>query len=364
MRRSTVRFRQAAPGKAQVIGLGFSFSRTDSDAGASRIDPVARPTAALAGAAHRSASDVRSKCRAICFPEASYTRARHLRLGRSSTLMISPPASPARNAHRPGCTADDGPPVTHADQFGDTATGTARRPGYRGTGRHPRPVQSGSIVRVLTRFPPLIRALPRHSSVVGARTLPGCGELAAALEGLRQRWALLHGAVRDVAEDPDHEDQVGRNRIDVRSRPARVCQLDDEVREAGLIGGGLSDGHVARVVLKEGPVYPRLVRGAGRRGHRDGGRRRCAGAYLCDSRARTVWWDGRVRHRGSFGVSGLTRRAWPGEDGLVMTTTLDDLTLRRKEPEASAEAAAAAELVRLAREQGLSLTGPDGLLIS
>jgi hypothetical protein len=47
-----------------------------------------------------------------------------------------------------------------------------------------------------------------------------------------------------------------------------------------------------------------------------------------------------------------------------MTTTLDDLTLRRKEPEASAEAAAAAELVRLAREQGLSLTGPDGLLIS
>jgi putative transposase len=45
-----------------------------------------------------------------------------------------------------------------------------------------------------------------------------------------------------------------------------------------------------------------------------------------------------------------------------MTTTLDDVTPRRKKPEPSAEAAAAAELVRLAKEQGLSLTGPDGLL--
>src|SRR5919112_3031164 len=45
-----------------------------------------------------------------------------------------------------------------------------------------------------------------------------------------------------------------------------------------------------------------------------------------------------------------------------MTTTLDDVTPRKKKPEPSAEAAAAAELVRLAREQGLSLTGPDGLL--
>jgi putative transposase len=45
-----------------------------------------------------------------------------------------------------------------------------------------------------------------------------------------------------------------------------------------------------------------------------------------------------------------------------MTTTLDDVTARKKRPEPSAEEQAAAELVRLAREQGLSLTGPDGLL--
>src|SRR3954463_3904715 len=45
-----------------------------------------------------------------------------------------------------------------------------------------------------------------------------------------------------------------------------------------------------------------------------------------------------------------------------MTATLDDVTARKKRPEPSAEAAAAKELVRLAKEQGLSLTGPDGLL--
>jgi transposase-like protein len=45
-----------------------------------------------------------------------------------------------------------------------------------------------------------------------------------------------------------------------------------------------------------------------------------------------------------------------------MTATLDDVTPRRKKPEPSAEEQAAAELVRLAKEQGLSLTGPDGLL--
>jgi len=45
-----------------------------------------------------------------------------------------------------------------------------------------------------------------------------------------------------------------------------------------------------------------------------------------------------------------------------MTATLDDVTPRKKKAEASAEEQAAAELVRLAREQGLSLTGPDGLL--
>jgi len=44
-----------------------------------------------------------------------------------------------------------------------------------------------------------------------------------------------------------------------------------------------------------------------------------------------------------------------------MTTTLSDMTAKRK-PEASAEEIAAKELVRQAKEQGLSLTGPDGLL--
>nr|WP_203704747.1 IS256 family transposase [Asanoa iriomotensis] len=38
------------------------------------------------------------------------------------------------------------------------------------------------------------------------------------------------------------------------------------------------------------------------------------------------------------------------------------MTPRKKRPEPSAEELAAAELVRLAKEQGLSLTGPDGLL--
>jgi putative transposase len=49
-----------------------------------------------------------------------------------------------------------------------------------------------------------------------------------------------------------------------------------------------------------------------------------------------------------------------GEEGAVMTT-LDDVT-KKKAAEQSAEAQAAVELVRLAQEQGLSLTGPDGLL--
>src|SRR5215203_5736109 len=42
-------------------------------------------------------------------------------------------------------------------------------------------------------------------------------------------------------------------------------------------------------------------------------------------------------------------------------TTLTDVTSKKK-PDPSAEESAARELVRLAREQGLSLTGPDGLL--
>jgi putative transposase len=44
-----------------------------------------------------------------------------------------------------------------------------------------------------------------------------------------------------------------------------------------------------------------------------------------------------------------------------MTATLNDVTKKIK-PEPSAEELAAAEMVRRAREQGLSLTGPDGLL--
>jgi hypothetical protein len=42
-------------------------------------------------------------------------------------------------------------------------------------------------------------------------------------------------------------------------------------------------------------------------------------------------------------------------------TTLE-IVPRKDKPEASAEESAAKELVRLAREQGLSLTGPGGLL--
>src|SRR3979411_1155644 len=42
-------------------------------------------------------------------------------------------------------------------------------------------------------------------------------------------------------------------------------------------------------------------------------------------------------------------------------TTLDDVA-KKKAAEQSAEQQAAVELVRLAQEQGLSLTGPDGLL--
>ncbi|MBE7187796.1 IS256 family transposase [Jatrophihabitans endophyticus] len=44
-----------------------------------------------------------------------------------------------------------------------------------------------------------------------------------------------------------------------------------------------------------------------------------------------------------------------------MTTTLNDVA-KKKADEQSAEQQAAVELVRLAKEQGLSLTGPDGLL--
>lgn len=49
-----------------------------------------------------------------------------------------------------------------------------------------------------------------------------------------------------------------------------------------------------------------------------------------------------------------------GEEGAVMTTL--DGVAKKKAAVASAEQQAAVELVRLAQEQGLSLTGPDGLL--
>src|SRR5215470_1911247 len=45
-----------------------------------------------------------------------------------------------------------------------------------------------------------------------------------------------------------------------------------------------------------------------------------------------------------------------------MTATLDDVTKKKTRREPTAEEKVAEELVRRAREQGLSLTGPDGLL--
>jgi hypothetical protein len=44
-----------------------------------------------------------------------------------------------------------------------------------------------------------------------------------------------------------------------------------------------------------------------------------------------------------------------------MATTLNDMTTKKR-PEPSPEEIAARDLVRLAQEQGLSLTGPEGLL--
>jgi len=45
-----------------------------------------------------------------------------------------------------------------------------------------------------------------------------------------------------------------------------------------------------------------------------------------------------------------------------MTATLDGVTRKKDRPEPSAEQKLAEELVARAREQGVSLTGPDGLL--
>jgi putative transposase len=47
-----------------------------------------------------------------------------------------------------------------------------------------------------------------------------------------------------------------------------------------------------------------------------------------------------------------------------MTATLPDVAAKKKQAEQSAEQQAAAKLVRLAKEQGLSLTGRTGCLSS
>jgi putative transposase len=47
---------------------------------------------------------------------------------------------------------------------------------------------------------------------------------------------------------------------------------------------------------------------------------------------------------------------------MTATATLDAVAKKKESPPESAELTAARELVRQAKEQGLSLTGPDGLL--
>jgi hypothetical protein len=59
----------------------------------------------------------------------------------------------------------------------------------------------------------------------------------------------------------------------------------------------------------------------------------------------------------------ITPGVMPGGKGAVMTATLDSVAARKKDkPEPTAEQKLAEELVARAREQGVSLTGPDGLL--
>ena len=55
-------------------------------------------------------------------------------------------------------------------------------------------------------------------------------------------------------------------------------------------------------------------------------------------------------------------RAGLGGEGAVMTAALDGVTKKKVPAELSAEQQAATELVWLAKKQGLSLTGPGGLL--
>lgn len=64
---------------------------------------------------------------------------------------------------------------------------------------------------------------------------------------------------------------------------------------------------------------------------------------------------------GSNGVSGPTRRLGRRGGCRDDHDTLNDMTAK-KQPDPSAEEIAARELVRVAKEQGLSLTGADGLL--
>jgi putative transposase len=52
----------------------------------------------------------------------------------------------------------------------------------------------------------------------------------------------------------------------------------------------------------------------------------------------------------------------PTQAHAEMTATLDDVTPRKRKPGPSAEEQAAAGLVRLAKERGLSRTRPNGLL--
>src|SRR3954447_2386311 len=62
------------------------------------------------------------------------------------------------------------------------------------------------------------------------------------------------------------------------------------------------------------------------------------------------------------GVSGLTRRAGARREGLASDDGDTERCGEEEGHEQSAEQQAAVELVRLAKEQGLSQTGPDGLL--
>ena len=73
-----------------------------------------------------------------------------------------------------------------------------------------------------------------------------------------------------------------------------------------------------------------------------------------------------VLHIGTVSVAVFPARSLSpvrlGGRGAVMSATLDGVKKMKVKAEPSAEERVAEELVRRAREQGLSLTGPDGLL--